>query len=84
MRGKESRYLRPLVLKMGDMLDHGIPQTLMPPPHTAPVYVQSDVRPMGHVYDEDTTTSMQRWTQNQQQPQHPSLQHVHKESMMRM
>lgn len=32
MRGKESRYFKPLMLKVGNILDQGIPQSLTLPP----------------------------------------------------
>ncbi|GAB7350282.1 hypothetical protein MBLNU459_g0923t1 [Dothideomycetes sp. NU459] len=67
MRGKESRYLRPLMIKVGDSLNGGIPQIIAHPTPMAPTHIQTSVRPMGHVYDEQTTAAMQAWEHDQLQ-----------------
>lgn len=61
MRGKESRYLKPLLLKVDNLLDHGIPQGLILPP-TTNINDFGVVPVTGKVYDEETTAA-QQWSQ---------------------
>lgn len=64
MRGKESRYLKPLMMKVDTLLDHGIPQPLVLPPGTMPLLDTTNNNDLlaptgnGHVYDEEVTSAM--------------------------
>lgn len=68
MRGKESRYLKPLMMKVDTLLDHGVPQPLVTMPLLDTTNNNNLLAPTGngHVYDEETTdATSQQWSHQQ-------------------
>lgn len=61
MRGQESRYLKPLLLKVDDLLEHGVPRGLLLPTST-PFHGVLATATTGEVYDEDTA-AVHQWGQ---------------------
>lgn len=66
MRGKESRYLKPLMLKVDNLLEHGISQPLLLPPNHA-YNSDKNIVPTGNgsVYQEAAAEAQKYWRQCQ-------------------
>lgn len=63
MRGKESRYLRPLMGKVHDVLGYELSQSLPLP--TSNVLDFNQRGAVGKVYDEEETRTMGMWLQQE-------------------